>query len=172
MQTIEFKAELRNPDAATAQCRVLEAQFIGTLDLVDTYFKLADGRLKRREAEGEPIEWIYYHRPDRITPKLCNYTILSEEQARLRWGTHSLREWLVVKKRRSLWLIDDIRIHIDDVERLGAFIEFDAMVTRNFTVRECYEAIGELREIYGALLGEPIGVSYSDLMELTLAEQA
>ncbi len=170
MQNIEFKAELRNPDAATAQCRVLSAQFIGTLELVDTYYKLADGRLKRRVAEGEPVEWVYYHRPDRISPKMCNYTILTDEQARLRWGTHSLREWLVVKKRRDLWLLDDVRIHLDTVDRLGTFIEFEAMVTRSFTVRDGHEAIAELRDIFGQMLGEPISVSYSDLMEQELAE--
>jgi adenylate cyclase class IV len=63
-----------------------------------------------------------------------------------------------------------VRIHIDTVDRLGTFIEFEAMVTRSFTVRDGHDAIAELRDIFGQMLGEPISVSYSDLMEQELAE--
>ena len=171
MQNIEFKAELRDIHEARTQLRVLGAQFIGTLEQTDTYYKLADGRLKKREAPGEPVEWLFYHRPDRITPKMCNYTILSDEQAKLRWGTHSLRQWLVVKKTRDLWMLDDVRIHLDQVEDIGTFIEFEAMVTKRCNVKECHMAMGELREVFESLLGEAISVSYSDLMEQGLAEK-
>ncbi len=171
MQNIEFKAELRDLTAARRQCKVLGGQRIGQLQQTDTYYKLADGRLKKREAPGEPIEWVFYHRPDRITPKMCNYTILSDEQAKLRWGTQSLRQWLVIKKTRDLWLLDDVRIHLDQVKDIGTFIEFEAMVTKRCDVKECHMAVGELREVFTELMGEPISVSYSDLMEQGLAEK-
>ncbi len=171
MQNIEFKAELRDPEAARTQCRVLGAQFIGRLEQTDTYYKLADGRLKCRNAPEEPIEWIYYHRPDCLRPRMCTYSILSEEQARLRWGTHSLRQWLTVEKKRDLWMLHDVRLHVDEVAQLGAFIEFEAMVSKHFEVKACHRAIGELREVFAPLLGESISASYSDLMDQLLAEQ-
>src|SRR6185295_3041226 len=135
MQNIEFKAELRNLEAARRVCKLVSAQKMGQLRQVDTYFKLADGRLKKREAIGEPIEWIFYHRPNRISPKMSNYTILTDEQARRRWGTHNLKLWLKVVKVRELWMIGDVRIHLDHVEELGKFIEFEAMVSRRFDVK-------------------------------------
>jgi adenylate cyclase class IV len=165
MQNIEFKAELRNLDAARRQCQLLDAALVAKLEQVDTYYKLADGRLKRRESPGEPIEWIFYHRPNRIGPKMSNYTILTDEQARRRWGTHSLKEWLVVTKTRELWMTGDVRIHLDQVEHLGTFIEFEAKVSRHFDVKSCHAVLAELRSNFGPLLGEPISMGYSDLIE-------
>jgi adenylate cyclase class 2 len=165
MQNIEFKAELRDLEAARAQCRVLAAQRIGVLHQTDTYYKLADGRLKRREAPGEPVEWIYYHRPDRVTPRMCNYSILTDEQARRRWGTQSLRSWLVVRKTRELWMLENVRIHLDDVERLGTFIEFEAQIDEAHGVKACHAALTRLRDAFAPVLGEPIAVGYSDLFE-------
>ena len=79
MQNIEFKAELRDLEAARAQCSALGAQRIGLLRQTDTYYQLADGRLKRRKAPGEPTVWIFYHRPDRTGPRMSNYSLLTEE---------------------------------------------------------------------------------------------
>lgn len=171
MQNIEFKAELRNLAAARTQCKLLGAERIGELRQLDTYFRLADGRLKKRETLGEPAEWIFYHRPDRVSPRMSNYTILNTEQARRRWGTQSLTVWLSVSKIREVWMIGDVRIHLDEVEELGTFIEFEALVSRRFDVKMCHQAVKELRKVFGPLLGEPISKSYSDLAEQMLAER-
>lgn len=165
MQNVEFKAELREPDLARAKCRALGASLIGVLDQTDTYFKLPDGRLKKREAPGEPIEWIFYHRTNRLQPRLSTFTILSDEQARRRWGTQSLRTWIVVKKRRELWMIENVRIHLDQVETLGAFIEFEAVVNTPGDIARNHERIARLRGEFAPLMGEPIAVSYSDLLD-------
>lgn len=164
MQNIEFKAELRDPIAARHQCKVLGAIFIGELRQTDSYFRLADGRLKRREAPGEPVEWIYYHRKDAVRPRLSNYSILTDEQATRRWGTQSLRHWLKVVKTRQLWMLDNVRIHLDDVDQLGTFLELEAIVSKERDVKECHMALQYLREVFAPTLGEAVATSYSDLM--------
>ena len=171
MQNIEFKSELRNLAAARRQCELLGAQRVRQMQQTDTYFRLPDGRLKKREVPGELAEWIFYHRQDRVSPRMSNYTILNNEQARRRWGTHSLKPWLSVVKSRELWMLGDVRIHLDEVEGLGTFIEFEALVSRRFDVKMCHEAVRSLRETFGPLLGEPISKSYSDLVEQALAEK-
>lgn len=171
MQNIEFKAELRNLAAARRQCEVLGAQRVRHMQQTDTYFRLPDGRLKKREVPGELTEWIFYHRQDRVSPRMSNYTILNDEQARRRWGTHSLKPWLTVIKSRELWMLGDVRIHLDEVEGVGTFIEFEALVSRRFDVEMCHEAVRTLRETFTPLLGEPISKSYSDLVEQALAEK-
>jgi adenylate cyclase class IV len=171
MQNVEFKAELRDIEAARRQCGLIGADRIGTLRQTDTYYRLPDGRLKKREAPEEPTEWIFYHRLDKVGPKLSNFTILSDEQARRRWGTYSLREWLKIIKTRELWMIEEVRIHLDQVDQLGSFIEFEAQVSRNFNSKACHDAVQELREIFNPLLGEPISVSYSDLMHQMISEK-
>lgn len=165
VQNIEFKAELRHLPSARAQCRALGAQLIGHLHQSDTYFRLTDGRLKRREAKGEPVEWIFYHRPDGASPRMSNFTILSEAQAQRRWGTAHLRPWLSVVKHRELWMIDNVRIHLDEVDNLGTYIEFEAIVSGERDVKTCYEMIASLRETFGPVLGEPVAVSYADLID-------
>ncbi len=90
MHNIEFKAELRDLIAARQQCKLLGASRMGILRQTDTYFRLAEGRLKRREAPGEPTEWIFYHRRDIVRPRMSDYAILSDSQARRRWGSQSL----------------------------------------------------------------------------------
>lgn len=171
MQNIEFKAELRDLATARKQCEVLGATFAGQLIQEDTYYRLADGRLKRRLTEGASPEWIYYHRINRAAPRMSNYIILTDDQARRRWGTQNLKPWLVVRKARELWMIEHVRIHLDEVEQLGCFVEFEAVVSSEHDVKECGEDVAELRDIFAPLLGETIGVSYSDMMAQEVEEQ-
>ncbi len=168
MQNIEFKAELRNLEAARVRCRTLGAVPILELEQTDTYYKLPDGRLKRREAPGEPTEWIFYHRKDRIRPALSTFSILSDEQARRRWGADRLDQWLVVKKHRELWMVENVRIHLDTVEELGTFVEFEALVDTHHPVKECQLKVQHLREQFQPQLGEAIAVGYSDLIAQTV----
>ncbi|QOJ16101.1 MAG: class IV adenylate cyclase [Phycisphaeraceae bacterium] len=165
MQNVEFKAELRDPELARAQCRLIGAGLVGTFRQQDTYYRMPDGRLKKRETAGAPVEWIFYHRPNLVRPKLSNFTILTDAQATTRWGTASLRPWLVVRKTRELWMIDNTRIHFDDVEGLGRFLEFEARASAKYSVAECHRIVDHLREQFGPALGEPISVGYCDLVD-------
>jgi adenylate cyclase class IV len=169
MQNVEFKAELRDLESARQQCQVLGCDRIGVLRQTDTYFRMPAGRLKRREAPGEPTEWIFYDRADRVSPKISNFSILSEEQARRRWGTHSLRPWLIVRKTRELWMLGNVRIHLDEVDNLGVFLELEAMLSANHDMNICERRVMELRASFRPLLGESVGVSYCDLMAQHLA---
>ena len=89
-------------------CQKRRSPFYASPEPLEFWQTMPDGRLKRREAVGEPIEWVFYHRPNRVSPKMSNYTILTDEQARRRWGTQSLKEWLRVIKTRELWMIEDV----------------------------------------------------------------
>ena len=172
MQNIEFKAELRDLEAARTQCAAISAQHVGEIEQTDTYYRLADGRLKHRVTEGQPSEWIFYHRANRVTPRMSNYSILSEAEAQRRWGIDRLRPWLRVTKIREVWTIENVRIHLDQVDKLGCFIEFEAIISSDFDVRTCHEMLAELREAFEPILGEAISMSYSDLMEQELAGDA
>lgn len=163
MQNVEFKAEIRDLEAARRQCGLVGAVLDGTLVQIDTYFRLADGRLKRRESPGRPTEWIYYRRPDGPTPRLAQYTILNDAQARVRYGEGTLAPWKVVRKTRELWLVGNVRIHLDQVEDLGLFIEFEAVVSSRHDLAECRMMVQHLREQFAPIMGESIGGSYESL---------
>jgi adenylate cyclase, class 2 len=164
MHNIELKAELRDLPLARTICKSEGATFILSFEQTDTYFRIPRGRLKRRETEGEPVEYIFYERANRAAPKLSHFTIFSEEQAAERFGTQPLPVWAIVRKRRELWLLGSVRIHLDKVDRLGTFLEFECLVSKENNIARSHEAIAALRRAFAPVLGELIDCSYSDLL--------
>ena len=168
MRNVEFKAELRDPQIALAVARKLGAGLVATLEQTDAYFRVLTGRLKRREqvvaGEAEPVEYIHYERDDRSPPRISSFQIMSEGEFHERFGTLPLPEWLVVRKRREVYLLDHARIHLDRVESLGEFIEFEALVTPKHNVARAHETVAHLRSEFAPAMGEPISGSYSDLV--------
>ncbi len=164
MKNVEYKAELRDPDLARSILRALRATRILEFGQVDTYFRIPDGRLKRRETDDEPPEWIFYHRPNQSGPKVSDFTILDEEHALERFGREPLPVWVVVRKKRDLWMRGSVRIHLDDVEGLGKFLELESLVSRDMPEDKARALLEELRKALGPVLGEPIDRSYSDLL--------
>jgi adenylate cyclase class IV len=162
---VEFKAELRDPALARAILAGLKAAPIVTLHQTDTYFRVTVGRLKKRECPGEPTEYILYDRPDRLQPKVSHFKIYSEAEARQRFGEASLPVRVVVRKVRDLFMLGNVRIHVDVVESLGNFMEFEAIVSPETPVERCSRAVAELREALAPALGEPVSVGYADLIE-------
>jgi adenylate cyclase class 2 len=171
MHNVEFKCELRDPNLARAIISRRGATFIGTLEQTDTYYKIPSGRLKKREQTGEPVEYIFYDRENRTRPKLSHFHIYSEHEALERFGTQPLPIWVVVKKRRDLFLIGNVRLHVDQVEGLGFFLELEAMVSTSNNVARCHQSIADLRQALQPVLGEPIAVGYSDLLAQELEPQ-
>lgn len=169
MHNVEFKAELRDLPLARAIAKRIGAHLDATLDQTDTYFRVTTGRLKRREttrlgAGAEPAQYIFYDRADIVRPKLSHYTIYSEDEARERYGERALPTDTVVHKRRELWLIGPSRIHLDVVETLGNFIEFEVPVHPKSSVTAARDKTDELRTLFAPALGEPVALSYRDLI--------
>ncbi|MFI4897546.1 MAG: CYTH domain-containing protein [Phycisphaerales bacterium JB059] len=171
MHNVEFKAELKDTPLARAIARAIGATHTETLDQTDTYFRVPHGRLKKREStdvstgQRHPTLFIFYDRANIARPKLSNYTIYSEDEARQRFGVRPMPIRVVVRKRREVWISGFTRIHLDDVESLGAFLECEALVSQKQTVVQCRARNDEMRKAFMPVLGEPIAVSYADMLE-------
>lgn len=168
MQNVEFKSELRDPPLARAALTRLGATLAATLRQVDTYYRVPDGRLKKRETEGEPAEYIFYHRANLLRPKLSHFTIYTESEARKRFGLMPLPIWLTISKVREVWMFKNARVHLDDVEHLGSYFEVEVLVTPDRHVGLCHMLASDIRQRLAPMLGENIAVSYADLMALEL----
>jgi adenylate cyclase, class 2 len=168
MQNVELKVELRDLPLARSIARAIGAAFILDFTQTDTYYRIPSGKLKKRETEGEPPEFIFYERPAKPTAKLSSFQIYTEEQALERFGREPLPTWLVVKKRRELYMLANVRIHLDTVERLGTFLEFEAQVSRAHPLDACTRAVADLRETFHPALGELIDCGYAELLEREL----
>ena len=129
-RNVELKARDPDPERSLARCRALGAEDRGVLAQRDTYFARARGRLKLREEEpGEP-HLIAYERPHAAGARESRYRIAPvADGAALREALDAaLGAIVVVDKRRRLFLWEGVRIHLDAVEALGAFIELEAVV--------------------------------------------
>ncbi|MFG0257577.1 MAG: CYTH domain-containing protein [Phycisphaerales bacterium JB043] len=166
MQSLDFKAELRDPEIARIVCNHLGAIQVGTTSSTERYFRVANGRLKQRIAPDEPNEWIFYHRPDRSKPRITHFSVYSDPQARQRFGTQPLPIWLEFNRTREIWLVDWVRVNIDTIDGLGTFLEFEAVVSRNRNVASCHARFEQLRRHFEHAIGEPISSSYADLVAL------
>ncbi|HYE61112.1 MAG TPA: class IV adenylate cyclase [Phycisphaerales bacterium] len=164
MNNVELKAELRDLPLARLIAKAVGATFILSFDQTDTYYRVPSGKLKKRETTGEPVEYIFYERPHKPTAKLSQFVIYSEEQALERFGREPLPVWVVVKKTRELYMHANARIHLDTVEGLGTFLEFEALVSRVHDIEACTRQVQTLREKFAPVLGELIACGYSDLL--------
>jgi predicted adenylyl cyclase CyaB len=96
----------------------------------DVFFHAQSGRLKLRIFSPTTGELIRYSRPDTPGPKLSDYAISrTSDPAGLRAVlADSLGIRGVVRKQRDLYLAGQTRIHFDDVEGLGRFIELEVVL--------------------------------------------
>jgi predicted adenylyl cyclase CyaB len=67
----------------------------------------------------------------------------------------------VVRKRRDLYLFRDARIHIDDVEDLGTFVEFEVS---GGETPATLATMRELKAAFGICDDSVIKASYSDMI--------
>jgi predicted adenylyl cyclase CyaB len=128
---VEIKATYPDLKKGRKIAERLGARLAGIDRQVDTYFQVRRGRLKVRESRLKGGELIPYLRPDESGPKTCEYTVIPLEDP---GGTVSLLSSIlgvseVVEKTRAVYLLDNIRIHLDDVKDLGTFLEFEAVST-------------------------------------------
>lgn len=129
MPNIEIKAIYPDLEKAREVCRRLGATFVGVDRQIDTYFKVPNGRLKLRESSLSGAYLIPYLRPNQEGPKKSDYARLEVADAELTKNLFSqiLGVDLVVKKNREIFLIDNVRVHLDDVDGVGCFFEFEAV---------------------------------------------
>lgn len=164
---IEIKARVADPAALMNRALKIATAPPKTLLQTDTFFKVPDGRLKTREFPDGMAELIFYRRPDATGPKSSDYSISrTNDGAGLRQIlSDSLGVRGVVTKRRILILAGRTRIHLDEVEGLGSFMELEVVLkadedpTRGET--EAAELMGQLRISQDDL----VSGAYIDLLE-------
>ncbi|HLJ03269.1 MAG TPA: cytidine deaminase [Solirubrobacteraceae bacterium] len=160
---IELKARDPDPETTAKRCLALGAEPHGELLQRDTYFQTRNGRLKLREHTDGPSELIAYRRVNGES----SYTrapVPDPEKVREALDT-ALRTTVVVSKRRQLFMWDNVRIHLDEVEDLGTFLEFEALVGPGLnTPEQAQKKIAELRAALAIDDGALLADSYSDLL--------
>jgi len=163
---IEIKAKCADLEKIKNILNTKQARFVGIDHQIDTYFNAKDGRLKLREGNIENA-LIHYKRANQAGPKKSEVILYKSKP------NSSLKQLLVasvgiktiVEKHRSIYFIENVKFHLDEVQDLGSFVEIEAIDTngsRNEKDLEtqCQHYL-QLFEINDKDLVEK---SYSDLM--------
>jgi predicted adenylyl cyclase CyaB len=156
---IEIKARVRNFDEIRRRAEDLSDSPVEVIPQEDTFFSTPHGRLKLRLLAEDRAQLIYYTRPDQEGPKRSDYHIShSSDPANLKrilelaYGIRG-----VVRKTRYLYLVGQTRVHLDDVEGLGQFMELEVVMQEK-------QSDAEGQAIAEALMAS-LGVDMTDLLE-------
>jgi homotetrameric cytidine deaminase len=163
---VEIKARDPDPDATAARCVALGAEDRGVLIQRDTYFAVRHGRLKLRE-HGGGGELIAYRRGDASEPAASSFVLVpaAEPETLLEALEAALGSTVVVSKRRRLFIWENVRIHLDDVDGLGPFLELEALVSADGSdLAAAHEKVARLRSELAIADDALISVGYSDLL--------
>ncbi len=164
---IEIKARVSDPATLLTNAKALTGTEPEIILQTDTFFQAETGRLKVREFADGTGELISYHRPDAEGPKTSSYAISRTADA----GT--LRNVLaavlpvrgVVRKKRLLLLSGRTRIHLDEVEGLGSFMELEVVLAEGDDQGSGEREAADLMERLGVKSGDLVSGAYIDLME-------
>jgi predicted adenylyl cyclase CyaB len=166
-RNIELKAKDADPERSLATCEALGAEAQDVLIQRDTYFNVAQGRLKLREEKGATPHLIGYERPNLSGQRESRYRIVEiengEELKAALAGALGIK--VVVAKERRLFLWEgNVRIHLDAVEGLGSFIEFEAIASAGSDLSREEAQVKRLRQAFEIEEADLVGGSYCDLI--------
>jgi adenylate cyclase, class 2 len=165
-RNVELKARLHDLAAAREVAQRLATEYIGIQQQTDTYFHCTHGRLKLREIAGQAASLIPYERPDQASAKGSDYRLVEvADAAGLKQALDAaLGVLVIVSKRREIFLVANVRIHLDEVEGLGDFLEFEAVLNDGINDATGQKQLADLQLAFGIQEADLLAGSYSDLL--------
>ncbi len=166
---IEIKARLRDFPRTLSLAREISDVPLQILDQEDTFFQVPRGRLKLRVINSLSAELIHYERPDQSRPKQSNYRIFPTKEPILLNAllTDALGIQGIVKKRRHLFLLGQTRIHLDEVETLGFFMELEYVLRTGEPAEDGMKSVREIMKRLEIIEEDLISCAYLDLLSKT-----
>ena len=125
-----------------------------------------NGRLKLRQIDNLRSELVWYARADEEGPKASDYAVvpISNPETLKMALTAALRVRVIVNKRREIYLVDNVRIHLDEVAGLGTFLEFEAVLGPRVKDAAGHTQLAGLQEQFGITSVDLLPGSYSDMI--------
>jgi predicted adenylyl cyclase CyaB len=164
---IEIKARIRDFEEIQRRAENLSDTPVEVIPQEDTFFNTARGRLKLRTLAQDRGQLIYYTRPDQEGPKRSDYHIFltsdPENLKRVLELAYGIRG--LVRKTRYLYLVGQTRVHLDDVERLGQFMELEVVMGEAQSDAEGQAIAEGLMKAFGVEKSDLLEGAYMDLLE-------
>lgn len=166
-RNIEIKARVHDIEKLRDRVEALADGAVEILEQLDTFYITPRGRLKLRVLAPDHCELIQYARADEASAKVSTYDLVrSDDPAALsRILESALPIRGVVTKRRHLYHIGRTRIHLDDVEGLGWFVELEVVLSEGETAERGKRVAAELMRELGIDASDLVTGAYIDLLE-------
>ena len=166
-RNIEIKASVPDLARIRAKAASLAAGPGQTIEQSDVFFVVPRGRLKVREFADGSGELLAYDRADEAGPKESDYVRVACPDARalVEALSRALPARGTVAKRRELFLAGRTRIHLDQVEDLGAFVELEVVLAEDERIENGVREAHELLRALGIPESALIAGAYIDLLE-------
>ncbi len=166
---VELKAKVNSLEPVRSKLKALKAKHAGTFQQTDIYFDVPKGRLKLRQINSEKTQLIYYERENISKPKRSDIFILEipESKAFTALLKKILKVKATVKKKREIYWHQRTQIHLDTVDSLGCYVEFERKTPN--TQKEVERNSQLLEKLMKTLEINPENLeklSYSDLVNL------
>jgi len=170
---VEIKARVGDPDRLQSLVEALSDTPATVIPQEDVFFYTPGGRLKLRVLARDHGQLIYYERQDETGPKQSNYVIsLTSEPDTLQAvlaGALGVRG--IVRKQRVLYMVGNTRVHLDEVEGLGSYMELEVVLELGQSEEEGQSIAAELMEKLEIDEGDLIEGAYIDLIEAGAVDQ-
>lgn len=156
---IEIKARVRDFPELKRRAEALSDSPLEVIPQEDTFFATPKGRLKLRVLAPDRAQLVYYERPNQDGPKRSDYFIFNTNDPENLKTALSLALGIrgVVKKTRYFYMVGQTRVHLDDVEGLGQFMELEVVLRDD-------QSDGAGQAIANTLM-KKLGIEPTDLIE-------
>ena len=168
-RNIEIKARADDLKEIQLRAQALSATPPQILLQEDVFFNSPAGRLKLRTINNTDSELIYYERVDKTQPKTSSYLLLPVpdplSMRQLLGRAYGIRG--VVRKRRSLFIVGTTRVHLDEVEGLGDFVELEVVLPADGSEENGVRIARDIMRALGVNETSLISGAYIDLFNST-----
>jgi adenylate cyclase class IV len=162
-----LEAKFRLDDLARAESRAIAIGYTrrAILNQRDTFFGVANGKLKLREEDGRAV-LIFYNRGNSRRLMLSEYEIapVADPATTRHMLDGALGTIAVVEKVRTLLMRDNVRLHLDRVASLGEFGELEAVIPRGEDPERSRGAVDETLAGLGIAPADLIDISYFEML--------
>ncbi len=166
-RNVEIKARVRDVARQRMLAQKLAQGEPQVIEQEDVFFRVPRGRLKLRAFGDGTGELIYYERRDSTGPATSEYRLSPTGDP------ESLRETLgaalglgaIVRKRRTLYWSGQTRIHLDEVEGLGDYLELEVVLGGEQSAEEGEEIARDIMARLEVRDADLVDRAYVDLLE-------
>jgi predicted adenylyl cyclase CyaB len=166
-RNVEIKARVDDLDAIRGRASAMASGPSEIIYQTDTFFVVQSGRLKVRDFRNGTGELIAYDRANDTGPKQSTYLRVASQDPSALVSTlaRAMPTRGIIAKRREVFMVGRARVHVDQVEGLGSFVEIEVVLADDETAEQAEREARRLIRALGVRHESLIASAYIDLLE-------